>query len=327
MFCSEECKKEATKGYHQYECEVIDRVALFFREFYKVLMVFRQLFKALAICGGSAAELKELLTTDNSRNVLDFDYDSEMFRSDPKQHLVASFASNINLLPWSKSRKKEEKLMFSKFLRLFPKLRRTYQNAEEKKFVLTFLVTQSRFAFSTDFEYGAEIEKWVGGVYPLRSYMKSSCLPNVVGYIYDRCSVVYIAQERLKAGCLVTVQHSALMVEDWFYKRGEHFLKTFATNCTCLACVRNYRPVLEIRDLEEMKSLSNVFREKLGFARALGAEQTLLNNYYKDLQQIWKREPNMEMVKKWFGMSIYNVSQSATLNITRHLTDLGDKID
>ncbi|CAO1428613.1 unnamed protein product [Diamesa hyperborea] len=324
MFCSEECKKEATKGYHQYECEVIDRVQLFFRDFYKVLMVFRQFFKALSICGGSVSELRQLLTKNMGRTILDFDYDSELFISDPKQHLIALFAFNNQLFPWSEARKKEEAIMYSKFLPLFPKLKHIWEGGEEKNFVLLFLISLSRYAYSSDFEYGAEPEQWIGGVYPLRSYMKNSCLPNVVGHIYDRCSVAYVAQEPISAGSRITVQHGVAMVEDWFYKRNTHYLESFTKMCNCIACVENFHSLMDQKNLNIMKVLARSLKGKLCFSRSIGSEQLLLETYATELKEIWKREPTMDMVKKWVGMSVYNVSQRETLNIIRHLTDLGE---
>ena len=245
MFCSEKCKKEATEGYHRYECDVIDRILIVFNEFLKVLMVIRHLFRALAICGGSVSKLEELWTGNNYRNVLEFDYNSSEFLSNPKEHLLASFAFNDKLMPWPSSRKREEAIVYEKFLRLFPKLRNIWKkDGKEKKFVLYFLVTQARYAFSSESNLSHKCDRWVGGVYPLRSYMKTSCMPNVMGHFYDRCCVVYKAQQVLQAGTIITTQHGPLFFDHFKEERTIHYLECFHIVCRCVACT-NMRSFLQ----------------------------------------------------------------------------------
>lgn len=327
MFCSEECKKEATNGYHRYECDVIDRILLVFNDFYKVIMVFRILFKALAICGGSVAEMKRVFTLNKKETILEFKYESHEFLSDPKEQLYASFAFNCNLLPWSLTRKKEETALYFKFLKLFPKLKSIWQNREESAFILLYLTIHARYAFSTESENSSQPEQWVGSAYPLRSFMQSSCLPNVVGYIYDRCSVVYRAQENLKAGSIITIQHASLMAEDWFYKRLYHFYECFDFICNCEACNKNFHPLISRKEFYKMKILAQRFKKGLDFTRPIIDDITNLDEYYDELQQVWEKEPNPAMVLKWFGIAIYNLSLRESLKISPYITKFDEIMD
>lgn len=327
MFCSEECKKEATNGYHRYECDVIDRILLNFKEFYKVLMVFRILFKALAICGGSVAEMKRVFTLNKKETILEFKYESHEFLSDPKEQLFASFDFNCDLLPWNSTRKKEETTLYFKFLKLFPKLKSIWQNRKDSSFILLYLTIHARYVLSTESENSSQPDQWVGSAYPLRSFMTSSCLPNVVGHIYDRCSVVYRAQENLKAGSIITIQHASLLANDWFYKRLGHFSECFDFTCNCEACIKNFHPLINRKCLHEMKISAQGFKKKLDFTRPINDDIAMLDEYYTGLQQVWEKEPTKAMVPMWFGISVYNLSLRESMKMYPHITKSVEKMN
>lgn len=314
MFCSEECKQKAKKGFHKYECDVIDQISLEFPGFQKVLMVLRLFFKALAICGGSVSELEELLTENDNKNILDFDYDSTAFQSDPKEHVVASFAFNDKLMPWSSKRRREESVVYDKFLNLFPKLKFILRNDNERQFALHFLITQARYAFSSETNYCYDPDRWVGGVYPLRSYMKSSCMPNVMGHFYDRCCVVYKAQKPLKAGTVITTQHGPLFFDHVKLERMNHYLECFHILCKCVACSNRYLSFEHKSHKKYAMKKADRFKKCKSFAEA----ELLVKTEYEKTRQKWKRSPNLSVMVLWACISKLNIDMSWSMNISRY---------
>ena len=312
MFCSEECKQNAMEGFHKYECDVIDGLSTTFKEFRKVLMVLRLFFKALAICGGSVTELEELLTENDHRNILDFDYDSTEFKSNPKEHVVASFAFNDKLMPWAASRRREESVIYDKFLCLFPKLKSICRNGKGKQFVLHFLITQARYAFSTEHNYLYDSARWVGGVYPLRSYMKGSCMPNVMGHFFDRC-VVYKVQKPIKAGTIITTQHGPLFFDYIKPERIRYYLECFHILCKCVACTKRYYTFADKR----FKEIAIKQSDRFSNCKSISQAEILLNIQHQIIRKKWKRSPNLNVMILWACILKLNVDMSWKMNMSR----------
>ncbi|CAO1427131.1 unnamed protein product [Diamesa tonsa] len=314
MFCNEECKQKAKEGFHKYECEVIDQISLTFKDFNKVLMVLRIFFKALAICGGSIAELEKLITENDDRNILDFDYNSAEFLSDPKQHVIAAFAFNNKLMPWGLKRRREESVIYDKFLRLFPKLKRIWKNGKGKPFALHFLITQARYAFTTETNHCYDSERWEGGVYPLRSYMKSSCMPNVMGHFYDRCCVVYKAQKPIKAGTVITTQHGPLFFDHLKIDRIKHYLECFLIVCKCVACTKRYYTFANKNIIDRVVKQAGRFQQCKSYAQAVH----LINIEYQITRRKWKRSPNLNVMMLWACILKLNIDMSWHMNMSRY---------
>lgn len=72
MFCSNLCQRTANKGFHHYECQILDLL----NETGDWRMVLRSFFDALSICDGSVEEMRRLMDESDelSPSVFNFDF-------------------------------------------------------------------------------------------------------------------------------------------------------------------------------------------------------------------------------------------------------------
>ena len=71
MFCSQKCMKSANKGYHYYECQILQPL----NETGDWRMVLRSFFDALSICSGSIEQLEKIMIESDELSPTVFNYD------------------------------------------------------------------------------------------------------------------------------------------------------------------------------------------------------------------------------------------------------------
>lgn len=76
MFCSQKCLQSANKGFHYYECDILQQL----NETGEWRMVLRNFFVALSICDGSIEQLEELMEESDRISPTVFNFDL----NDPK---------------------------------------------------------------------------------------------------------------------------------------------------------------------------------------------------------------------------------------------------
>jgi SET and MYND domain-containing protein 4 len=93
MFCSPNCRREANKGFHQYECNILQLLS----ETGNWRMPLRCFFDALSVCGGYIEELERVVKVceNTSPTVFNFDFSNlKSFKN--KQYLMMCMLSLTN---------------------------------------------------------------------------------------------------------------------------------------------------------------------------------------------------------------------------------------
>lgn len=207
MFCSTECKKTATEGYHSYECNVdgitVDGEILSKR--HKIAL--KHLFKALSWFGGSIELFYEFLCTCNGKTIFDFDF-SEMFSTknstiSETQHLVATSVA-AGLIMFSKSEYQSLQLYYKNVLAMYPKMKNIIL-FDHFNSIVHFIIKQYQNVMTAEIITTTERRLWYGGVFLLRQYMQHSCSSNTA-ILSEK--LTFIVQEPIKKGSLMTVNHA-----------------------------------------------------------------------------------------------------------------------
>lgn len=90
MFCSQRCLHAANRGFHQYECSILQPL----NQTGNWRMALRCFFDALSICGGSIEQLEELMkqSDDLSPTVFNFDFSKPWNYENAKNQLMCMLA-------------------------------------------------------------------------------------------------------------------------------------------------------------------------------------------------------------------------------------------
>lgn len=203
------CYQLAKKGYHSFECGVIDKVKLTFDEYHIEFLLLKPLFKALAMFQGSVKYLRHYLSKTKRAITM---FDLILTRPDnvsEKELLNMSMILNCSC-PYTKTESIQREKGYEIFMRSFPKINELMKVSHNRTFLFGFMITQSYglVAQSSSRKQTGTDGDFFGSVSALKKYMTHSCVPNIHSFVYENGGVAHVVQNPIPAGGKLTTCHT-----------------------------------------------------------------------------------------------------------------------
>lgn len=197
MFCSQECELKAMKGFHIYECPMIDLLL----KSGIMQMGLRVFFQALSMFNGSIEQLEKFLNENKNESVSVYDFD---LSSSDEEQCAKSFLTSLYCL--TKSYKACEGDSPEMLLKDHPQLSEIWKSHEAfiRAFILKILqIGDSNFHGICGWslkKYENQFPQMIGiGCYPFISMCNHSCAPNV-NRIYIEDKMLLLVERPIKKG-------------------------------------------------------------------------------------------------------------------------------
>lgn len=209
MFCSMRCYSSAKKGYHSFECGVIDMLKLTYDGYHIEFLLLKPLFKALAMFQGSVKYLRYFLSKTR-RAITMFDLNlTQPDKVSEKDLLNMSMILNCSC-PYTNQESNRREIEYAIFMRLFPKIKELMKVSHHRNFLFGFMITQSYglVAQSSSRRLSGTDGDFFGSVSALKKYMTHSCVPNIHSFVYENGGVAHVVQNPIPAGGQLTTCHT-----------------------------------------------------------------------------------------------------------------------
>jgi SET and MYND domain-containing protein 4 len=195
MFCSQKCLEEANKGFHQYECSILQPL----NETGNWRMAIRCFFDALSICNGSIEELEFLMkqSDESSPTVFNFNFQYVKSSVKAKRYLTCMLALERRVEVKSRD--------FSSIFNLHPSLSKLWDS--HKDFINRFLERMMQIEIlnfhgikGRSLDRKNPYRSCLGdGGYPFCSLFNHSCCPNVMRIVVQN-HMVLVVERPIKKG-------------------------------------------------------------------------------------------------------------------------------
>lgn len=222
-FCSKNCQNDNWELYHKYECENFHEID---SEDSFLLMMNRMLFKSISVCGSLQNLNKILDLIDQSLNILDLD-----FNSDLEKMLACCY--NLECGNFSEDFLFIDSFAKSPFLKQFYDSTRDGKNKDEeilKKTVLRILGILNRNSFAINTK-----SHRAGALYIFGCLINHSCSPNL-----DKINVgskaVFICNRPILKSEQLFLCYRRPFYYDSIYNRRISLYRQFNFHCECEAC-------------------------------------------------------------------------------------------
>lgn len=195
MFCSPNCRREANKGFHQYECNILQLL----NETGNWRMPLRCFFDALSICGGYIEELERVMQVceNSSPTVFNFDFSNLKSYKNKQYHLMCMLSLTNNVAVNIHD--------FSHLFQHHPRLEELWSS--HRKFIEKFLQRMMQVEIlnfhgikGRSLNQNKPYRACLGdGGYAFCSLINHSCCPNVMRIVVEN-RMVLVVERPIKRG-------------------------------------------------------------------------------------------------------------------------------
>jgi SET and MYND domain-containing protein 4 len=195
MFCSPNCRREANKGFHQYECNILN----FLNQTGNWRMPLRCFFDALTICCGCIEELERVMQVceNSSPTVFNFDFSNLKSFKNKQYHLLCMLSLTNNVAVNIHD--------FSHLFQHHPKLEELWST--HRSFIEKFLQRMMQVEIlnfhgikGRSLNRNKPYRPCLGdGGYPFCSLINHSCCPNVMRIVVEN-RMVLVVERPIKKG-------------------------------------------------------------------------------------------------------------------------------
>ncbi|CAO1430154.1 unnamed protein product [Diamesa serratosioi] len=316
MFCSQRCFETAKKGYHQYECDVLDKIRHSFTSNHTKYLLIKPLFKAMAMFEGSIKYLKHFLDKHKKATPLEVILTRPDMPTE-KELLILSVSTSC----WRHYTDRERSLRESEYeamIRLYPKLNDLMKISHYKTFILDFFLKQSKglVAQMSSVKLGGTDGDLFGSVSALKKFMVHSCAPNMHVFVYDNGDLAHIVQAPIPAGGQLTVGHTYQFHYHKIERRRSNHLKSFGLVCKCVACTNAY-PLEQDLHVKNPEMYKTVLEQTLFPQNQITKVivQKFRNNcsyfddnveFYPNKEMVMSQNCNMKIINQLLGRVLSN---------------------
>lgn len=246
MFCSDECARNGSDKFHDFECPIIDKLNALGTKILRIAV--RTFFEALEVCDGRLSELKALIDENCGTSRTVFDFEHPMERKNVLQAIDA-LATNEGERNHADlfQRSGIVAIIINLFLKHTP-VKDLLESDDDRDFFRRFIFKQTQISASN--YHGlfngvvrkSELEtnpQYGSGSFPFCSLINHSCAPNLVRVTFG-CRNYAVINRPVAAGEQLFDNYGFHHCLESFNDRQTSLFNQYMFKCSCDACTKRF---------------------------------------------------------------------------------------
>jgi hypothetical protein len=293
MFCSENCRNEATRKFHKYECQIGFKLFLLNPKIV-IQLSMRVFFEALDAHDGNMQSLMSAIENNSShKTIFDFDLSKDDEKEVKKKMFLASNSMATTKKHLLKLRMPDKYQVAAMILTLYntTQFKIDFKSKKYQNFIRRFISKNlENISYKSLVHIFPDLGFTGDGSFPSLTLITPSCAPNVqVTIVNAKCYVVVLRS--IKAGEELSIGYGVNHFEHNLSIRKQYLRQRFNFDCKCIACVNDYKCWMHLSLLKVQNRTDPALQMMLG---DIQTKLKVYKDFYKQNHALDLKYPSFE---------------------------------